>query len=153
MSNRGPRPSGGRLQGGFTLIEVMIVVVIVGLLVAVALPSYRNSVIKTNRATAQGDLMGFAQAMEKEYALFFTYASAVAGTTFPAQSPIDGKTKKYNLSIVAATLGGYRLRATPIASSGQGGDGLMEINHLGQRFWDKNNDGDVTDAGENNWTK
>jgi len=137
---------------GFTLIEMMIVLVILGILIGIALPTYQNYVVRSNRSAAQGDLLGFAQAMEKEYALNFTYANAAAGTTYPAQSPLDGDDKKYNLTIVSADADSFRLRATPIAGTNQGGDGILEINHLGQRFWDKNNDGDTSDADEDNWS-
>ena len=137
---------------GFTLIEVMIVVVIIGILLAVTLPGYRNTVIRSNRATAQGDLLAFAQAMEKEYAINFTYTNAAAGTTFPNRSPLDGDNKKYILSVDPNDVS-YMLTATPIGGGTQDGDGIIQINHLGQRFWDKNDDGDTSDTGENNWDR
>jgi type IV pilus assembly protein PilE len=51
---------------GFTLIEVMIVVAIVGILAAVAYPSYQDHVRKSRRAEAQSALMGLAAAMERQ---------------------------------------------------------------------------------------
>lgn len=137
-----------RHQGGFTLIELMMVVVIIGILVGIALPSYQNSITKANRRTAQADLLAFSQAMEKEYALQFTYANAVAGTVYPATSPLDG-TVMYNLTIPSADATTYTLRATPVGR--QAGDGILEITHLGRKGWDKNNDGDTADTGESSW--
>ncbi len=134
---------------GFTLIELMIVIAIVAILAAVALPSYQNSVKKGHRKAAQSDLMGFAQAMEKEYATKFTYANAAAGTTYSDKSPRGGDSTQYNLSIQAADGNSFRLRATPVG--GQAKDGLLEIDHLGQKFWDKNNNGDPNDPSENSW--
>ena len=90
------RPSQPR---GFTLIELMIAVVIVGILMSAALPAYRNQIVRSYRSTAQTDLLAFAQAMEKEYAINFTYVNAAAGTTFPAKSPLDGTDKRYTLAI------------------------------------------------------
>ena len=89
--------------------------------------------------------------MEKEYSINFSYANASAGTTFPSASPIDSSVKRYNLSIENQNSNSYTLRATPISGTTQADDGRLELDHLGRRFWDKNNDGDVTDVGENNW--
>ncbi len=140
---------------GFTLIEMLIALVILGIVMGIALPTYQNSVVRSQRSAAQGDLLNAAQAMEKEYTLNFSYAGAAAGTNFPAQSPIDSGNKRYNLSIIGASTGvdTFLVRATPIAGTNQADDGILEINHLGQRFWDKNNDGDTTDAGEDNWNR
>lgn len=143
-------------QRGFTLLEVMMVVVIVGILVGLGLPAYQESVRRGYRSTAQGDLLAAAQAMEKDYALFFHYGSSDAGSTFPDTSPLDSDNPRYRLSVertASTSVTTFRVRATPIPGAGQADDGLLEINHLGQRFWDKNNDGDVEDAGENNWDR
>ena len=141
-----------RQQNGFTLIELMIVVVIVAVLLAVALPGYQSYVLRTNRTAAQADMLAAAQAMEKLYTVNFSYEAAVAGTTFPNEGPIDATVKRYDYSFPAdPNATSYVLRATP--KGAQAGDGIMEINHLGQRWWDKNDNGDVTDAGENNWDR
>lgn len=143
-------------QRGFTLMEVMMVVVIIGILVGLGLPAYQDSVRRGYRSAAQGDLLAAAQAMEKDYALFFHYGSSDAGSTFPDTSPLDSGVARYTLSVerTASTPDStFRVRATPIPGAGQDGDGILEINHLGQRFWDKNNDGDVEDTGENNWDR
>ena len=69
-------------QKGFTLIELMVVVAIVGILVAVALPSYTDYVIRSKRADATGALMAATNAMERWRANNFSYAGATVGTTF-----------------------------------------------------------------------
>lgn len=149
--------AGSRGARGFTLIELMIVIAIVAILAAIAIPSYRNQVVKTNRSDAMAVLQGFAQAMERYYAQNNTYSGAAAGgadtgapTVFPAQSPLDGAAR-YSLTIQAANAASYTLRATPVAGSTQVGDGYLEITNAGQRRWDRNNDGDTGDTGETSW--
>ena len=50
----------GRRDAGFTLVELMIVVVIVGILVTVALPAFQNQVIRGNRTAAQAEMLDIA---------------------------------------------------------------------------------------------
>lgn len=53
-------------QRGFTLIEVMIVVVIIGVLVAIVYPSYTQYKVRTNRADMQVEMMNIAQNLNRE---------------------------------------------------------------------------------------
>jgi len=62
-----------RSQSGFTLIELMIVVAIVGILTTIAYPSYTDFVFRSNRAEAQSDLMRLASMQEQAFIDFRTY--------------------------------------------------------------------------------
>lgn len=146
-------------NSGFTLVELMVVVVIISLLAMVAVPSYNTSVSKSRRADAQSSLSNFANTMEQYFTENGTYLGA-AGTVdtptdvgapwiFPTATPVDGESKFYNLKIQAASAGSYTLRATPI--NAQEEDGILEITSTGIHRWDKNNDGDTTDYGEDSW--
>jgi len=118
---------------GFTLIEVMIVVVIIGILATVAYPAYTRYIQDSRMATAQGDLMELAQFMERQYSLNNTYV----GVTLPfTVSPRDGGTVAYNLSFPAApTANAYVLRAVPAPGGPQVGHtcGTLTLNQAGVR--------------------
>lgn len=131
---------------GFTLIELLIAVVIVGILSAIAYPAYQNSVKQSRRADAQGVLMQLNNAMERVFTQNNTYMPGGVAPTlgtgaatpphiFPNQAPLDGTTKYYTLSISAITANTFTLRATPIAGTGQAGDGNLELDHTGAKRW------------------
>lgn len=146
-------------ENGFTLIELMIVVAIIGILAGIAYPSYQDSVRKSRRSDATGALLGLANAMERHFTETNSYLGAAGTSGTPAdtgapriystQSPIDGGTKYYDLTINAATASTYTLQATPIG--GQASDGILQVTQTGQRSWDRNNDGDFADESEDKW--
>ncbi|MDN4146176.1 type IV pilin protein [Pseudomonas tohonis] len=104
-------------QNGFTLIELMIVVAVIAVLSAIAYPSYQSYVRRTACEDAKGALVGLSSAMERYRAQRGTYVGAASGTTptiYPSQSPIDGSTKQFNLSITAVSATGYTIQASAI---------------------------------------
>lgn len=110
---------------GFSLVELMIAVAIIGILAGIALPSYQDHIKKTRRQDAEAALLQFRQAMEKFYANRFTYLGAAVSPTnkapaiFPQWTPLDtpaGGTKYYNLTIDSASATSFTLKATATGS-------------------------------------
>lgn len=133
------------LKKGFSLIELMVVVVIISVLVALAYPSYMGSIRQSRRAEAQAALFGLAQALERYYTTEGTYTSAAVGsentgvpTIFSSKTPVDGPDTYYHLKIHSASGSAYVIAAEPVGA--QAGDGILILKSTGTRGWDVDND-------------
>lgn len=116
------------------MIELMIVVAIIGIIAAVAYPSYQENVRQTRRSSAQADLMELAQWMERQYAQDYSYLEGGDQPVLPfTVSPRSG-TAFYNLGFSGAvTQNAFTLQAVPIGA--QAGDrcGTMTLDSAGAR--------------------
>jgi type IV pilus assembly protein PilE len=99
---------------GFTLIELMIVVVIVGVLAMIALPAYQDFIRKGRRADVLTKLLDTQLQQEKWRANNIKYAATAASVGSPSSD-------YYSFIVVAAT-NSYTLVATPTANKGQAND-------------------------------
>lgn len=130
-----------RRSKGFTLVEVVIVVLIIGILAAIAWPSYRNYYIRTSREAAKTELLQLSNTQEKIYLNANAYTANVAapynGRADGGLGIASGKTSdgKYALSIGAGAGQAYTITATPVAGTSQDGDGTVSISSDGSRMW------------------
>ncbi|MFZ4479307.1 MAG: type IV pilin protein [Rhodoferax sp.] len=127
---------------GFTLIELMIVVVIVAILAAVALPSYRTHVVRAARVQAQTELLELAALQEKIFLNSNNYAFSVTaaynGTAAGGLGRSSGQTNdgRYTLALdITAPSQTFVLTATPTSGGTQVGDGNISVSESGRRLW------------------
>lgn len=110
-------------QQGVTLIELVVVMVIVGILAAVAIPSYRSYVIRSQRSDAKDALLALATQQEKHYLQCNTYGTTIAAATNCAAGQVQGtaasKNGWYALTVVAGNATTFTVRATATAGGNQ----------------------------------
>jgi type IV pilus assembly protein PilE len=102
-----------RFSAGFSLIELMVAVSIVGILAAIAIPSYNSYVRRANRTDATNTMMQDAQALQRCYSQNFTYTPTTPCPTPAGPTTTPGGYYSITIALAAPT---YTITATPIKS-------------------------------------
>lgn len=144
LSGYGARYIAARRQAGFTLTEVMIIVAIIGILAAVAMPMYQDSMRKSRRADAMRDLMELASRQERFYAQNSAYTNNIEGEFGLNLGRTTTREGFYNLDVIQCAPDGtalsldncYVLRATPAIGTDQEKDtncNVLTVDSRGER--------------------
>lgn len=117
---------------GFTLVELMITVAIIGILAAIALPSYQQHIVKSNRRAAQAAMMDIANRQQQYLLANRTYATsdelAAAGYTLPTDV-----SARYGYAIALTTTGEPTFTITMTPTGTQASDGALTLNSQGAK--------------------
>ncbi|MBQ8976151.1 MAG: prepilin-type N-terminal cleavage/methylation domain-containing protein [Succinivibrionaceae bacterium] len=104
-----------RLMKGFSLIEIMVVIVIISILTSLAAVTYRSYIVKARRSAVQEELLQYQQQLEEYFSLNHTYGingAAGAGCAVFTGDTVPSSEGHYNLSCELTS--GYKLSAVPI---------------------------------------
>ena len=117
-------------QHGFTLIELMITVAIIGVLAAIAYPSYASYIIKGNRAAAKAQMLDIANRQQQFMLANRAYATRAMLTTSGYALPTEVSTKySYSITLGTGAVPDYLITFTAIGS--QASDGDLTLNSEG----------------------
>lgn len=111
--------SAHRFFRGFTLIELMIVVAVIGILAAIALPSYQNYIQKSRRTDAKTAVLDLASREERYLSVNNTYTVSATALGYSSGFPLavnSSSQSYYNLNVTAATPTSFTAVATPTGS-------------------------------------
>ncbi|MEX0619820.1 MAG: type IV pilin protein [Pseudohongiellaceae bacterium] len=126
-----------RQTTGYTLLELLITVAIIGIIAAVALPTYQQSVLRSARAEAKSALMQVAANQERFYSANNSYSTNADPLSASPQATVESRDGSYVVSVAACTSGSIAncFLATAVPQDNQSADscGSLTLTNTGVR--------------------
>ena len=126
-----------RKSRGFTMVEIIIAVAIIGILMAIAVPSYQKQLMKGRRADAQGVLMDIVNKQQQYIFDARTYALGASALDDLKVTPLPTTvTDFYTVTVTpaAATIPpSFTVTATPVTGKSQVDDGVLSVDEKLQK--------------------
>ena len=125
---------GRRRERGFTLLELMIVVIVISILAVLAMSSYNFANVKARRNAAKGCLTQASQYMERYYTTKMSYNDTdTPDPPLPPTDICDDEVEKFYTLSLANNSSTYTVTAVPTASQKDGKCGTLTLDQAGTR--------------------
>lgn len=137
-------PAGIGRRGGFTLIELMVAVAILGIIIGIAIPSYQRYVLESGRADGKAALFGAAQTLERCYTRYSSYSDDACA--IGDGDTIDSEEGKYEVAVSIDSATAFTLTASPTGAQAKDKEcPQLTLDHTGARGVKEDSGDDVID--------
>ena len=119
-----------RAQQGFTLLEVVVVMAVVAILAAVAIPNYSEYIMRSHRSEAQSFISDVASRQSQFFLDRRSYAATVADLSMTVPAEVAAR---YTVAIVVGPPTGFQVTATPMGPQATDRCGWLRIDQAGTR--------------------